>query len=724
MMSGIYETKLSESMKKITMLLFAAVFAASAAADEGMWLLPYLQKMNIADMRAKGCRLTAEEIYAADRSSLKDAVVIFGGGCTGEVVSPEGLLLTNHHCGFGAIQSLSSVEHDFLKNGFWARSRGEELPAPGLEVRFVRHIADVTGEVLGAVPSTSMGGERAELVEKGVAEAKKRLAKEYPDLEIAVKPFFGGNQYFAFAMEVYRDIRLVGTPPASIGKFGGDTDNWMWPRHTGDFSMFRIYAGPDNRPADYSAENVPYRAGEYLKISLDGYGEGDFAMIMGFPGTTQRYMTSYEIDRMLGITNPQRIFIRGERQKILREDMRSSDKVRIQYASKYAQSSNYWKNAMGMSRGIERLGVKAKKQAQERAFQQWAETSGPDAARYAGALALMRDAVAESNAAYAAQQYLNEALQRSVEIMTPALYVMAAVDDKGKRIEDPEALKAKLRSFYKDYNAATDRRVARRMFELVLENVRELPDVFAGMDDLDAAVSDLYDGSVLAGEAQALAFVDRFSRKRLEGDPAVRLTRSVRSKIRELYRAQQEPNRKFADGHRLYIEGLMRQQPERAWAADANFTIRLTYGQVLPYDPADGVTYHYYTTLGGVMEKEDPNNPTEFTVPAKLKELYAARDFGPYANERGELPVAFLANLDITGGNSGSPIMNAKGELLGLAFDGNWEAMSGDVAFEPALQRTISVDIRYVLFLIDKFADAKYLLREMTLMRGGQPLPL
>ena len=390
------------------MFLFAAFFAATAAADEGMWLLPYLQKMNIADMRAKGCELSAEEIYAADRSSLKDAIVIFGAGCTGEVVSPEGLLLTNHHCGYGAIQSLSSVEHDFLKNGFWARSRAEELPAPGLEVRFVRRIADVTADVLGAVPSTAMGEERAELVKKQVAEVRKRFGKEYPGMEISVKPFFGGNQYFAFAMEVYKDIRLVGTPPNSIGKFGGDTDNWMWPRHTGDFSMFRIYAGKDNRPAEYSTKNVPYRADEYLRISLDGYDEGDFAMIMGFPGSTQRYMTSYEIDRMLTITNPQRIFIRGERQKILAEDMLASDKVRIQYASKYAQSSNYWKNAMGMSRGIERLDVKRKKQEQERAFQQWAEANSVDGKRYDEALGMIRDAIAASNEAYAAQQYLNE----------------------------------------------------------------------------------------------------------------------------------------------------------------------------------------------------------------------------------------------------------------------------------------------------------------------------
>ena len=711
-------------MKRLILFLAAATCSWGAAADEGMWLLPYLQKMNIADMQAKGCRLSAEEIYSADGSSLKDAVVIFGAGCTGEVVSPEGLLLTNYHCGYGSIQALSSVERDFLKNGFWARSREEELPAPGLEVRFIRRIEDVTADVLGAVPSSAMGEERSAMVREHADAVKRRLEESHPGMEITVKPFFGGNQYFAFVMEVYRDIRLVGTPPASIGKFGGDTDNWMWPRHTGDFSMFRIYAGEDNRPAAYSKQNVPYRAERYLKVALDGYGEGDFAMIMGFPGSTQRYMTSYEIDRMLGITNPQRIFIRGERQKILMEDMLASDKVRIQYASKYAQSSNYWKNAIGMSRGIERLDVKSKKEAQERAFQQWADANSAEGEPYDKALGMIRDAVAESNDAYGVQQYLSEALLRSVEIMTPVRYVRAALDKKGAKIGNPEALKEKLRSFYKDYNPATDKRVAQRMFELVMEHVGDLPGVFVEaqerFSDVGAAVEYLYGESVFADGQRALDFVDDFSKKRFEGDPAAVLTGSVMDKMAELAEKQRESERKYADGHRLYVKGLMLQHPDRAWASDANFTIRLTYGQVLPYDPADGVTYRYYTTLAGVMEKEDPENPTEFTVPERLKELYAARDFGPYANEKGELPVGFLANLDITGGNSGSPIMNGRGELLGLAFDGNWEAMSGDVAFEPALQRTISVDIRYVLFVIDKFADAGYLVREMTLVRNGE----
>ena len=695
-------------MKKLFLLFAAACVTFSAAADEGMWMLPYLQKMNAKDMKARGCKLSAEEIYSMNNSSLKDAIVIFGGGCTGEIVSPEGLLFTNHHCGYGSIQALSSVEHDYLKNGFWAMSRAEEIPAPGLKVRFIRKIVDVTSDVLGAVPDIAGGEERSRLVAEHAEAVKSRFETENPGMEISVKPFFGGNQFFAFVIEVFSDVRLVGTPPTSIGKFGGDTDNWMWPRHTGDFSVFRVYAGPDNKPADYAPENRPYKADKFLKVSLNGYDEADFAMIMGFPGSTQRYMTSYEIDRMLEVENPQRIFIRGERQAILKEDMAASDKVRIQYASKYAQSSNYWKNSIGMSRGIKRLDVKGRKQEQEAAFRAWAAKNTLPTEGYVDALDKIRESVEETLPSFASRQYLQEAFLRAVEILTPARYALML---KGAELEKA------LKGFYKDYNRATDRRVAKRMFQIVKENCKELPSVFAEVinerfgGDTDAYVDYLYDNSVLADEGKALAAVA--SGEDLSKDPAVLLNRSIAKKMRALSEAQQDGQQKYADGHRLYIAGLMRMQPKKAWASDANFTIRLTYGRVLPYNPADGIRYNYYTTLKGVMEKENPENPTEFTVPAKLKELYAAKDFGRYANAAGELPTCFLADCDITGGNSGSPVLNARGSLIGLAFDGNWEAMSGDVAFEPELQRTIAVDVRYVLFVIDKFAGAGWLLDEL-----------
>ena len=695
-------------MKKLFLLFAAACVTFSAAADEGMWMLPYLQKMNAKDMKARGCKLSAEEIYSMNNSSLKDAIVIFGGGCTGEIVSPDGLLFTNHHCGYGSIQALSSVEHDYLKNGFWAMSRAEEIPAPGLKVRFIRKIVDVTSDVLGAVPDIAGGEERSRLVAEHAEAVKSRFEAENPGMEISVKPFFGGNQFFAFVIEVFSDVRLVGTPPTSIGKFGGDTDNWMWPRHTGDFSIFRVYAGPDNKPADYAPENRPYKAEKFLKVSLNGYDEADFAMIMGFPGSTQRYMTSYEIDRMLEVENPQRIFIRGERQAILKEDMAASDKVRIQYASKYAQSSNYWKNSIGMSRGIKRLDVKGRKQEQEAAFRAWAAKNTLPTEGYVDALDKIRESVEETLPSYASLQYLQEAFLRAVEILTPARYSGSL---KGAELEKA------LKGFYKDYNMPTDRRVAKRMFRIVKENCKELPSVFAEVidkrfgGDTDAYVDYLYDNSVFADEQRALAAVA--SGKELKEDPAAVLSESIVGKMRELSKAQKEGRQKYADGHRLYIAGLMRMQPKKAWASDANFTIRLTYGRILPYNPADGIRYNYYTTLKGVMEKENPENPTEFTVPAKLKELYAAKDFGRYANAKGELQTCFLADCDITGGNSGSPVLNAKGSLIGLAFDGNWEAMSGDVAFEPELQRTIAVDVRYVLFVIDKFAGAGWLLDEL-----------
>lgn len=710
-------------MKKIFLFFAAAALSLSARADEGMWLLPYLQKMNIKDMQDKGCKLSAEEIYSLNQNSLKDAIVIFGRGCTGEIVSPEGLLFTNHHCGYGSIQSLSSVEHDYLKNGFWAMSNAEEIPAPGLEVRFIRHISDVTADLVGNVPSIAGEKERSEIVDKNITELIKKLQKANLGKEIIVKSFFGGNQYFAFVIDVFSDVRLVGTPPTSIGKFGGETDNWMWPRHTGDFSIFRVYADKDNQPAAYSSENVPYKTEKFLKVSLDGYKEGDFAMIMGFPGRTYRYMTSYEIDRMLDVENPQRIFIRGERQAILAEEMAASDEIRIKYAAKYAQSANYWKNSIGMSRGIKKLNVKAKKEAQEAAFQLWAEQNTLPEEGFIDALPKIREAVEVLTPLQGTIQYMNEAMWSAVEILQPAtlLYTLNDSLSKAEREEEIE----RMEEFYKDYDASTDRKVAKQMLKIMREHFAEiLPFYKTEIDakfggDIDAYVDYLYDNSASADKTKMIGLLKQHSKKDVEADPIIPFVKAIFDISIALNNAKdlQTSIMQLDEGHRLYIAGLMRMQPDKAWASDANGTIRLTYGQVLPYDPADGITYNYHTTLVGVLAKEDPSNP-EFVVPEKIKQLHAARDYGRYADAEGNLPVAFLANCDITGGNSGSPIMNAKGELIGLAFDGNWEAMSGDVAFEPELQRTISVDARYVLFVIDKFAGAGWLIDEMELVQN------
>ncbi|MBQ8493031.1 MAG: S46 family peptidase [Alistipes sp.] len=690
-------------MRRLLTLLALVSISLTAVADEGMWLLPYIKKMNSKDMKTHGCKLKAEDIYSAEKSSLKDAIVIFGNGCTGEIVSEHGLLFTNHHCGYDAIQKLSSVEHDYLADGFWAKDMTEELPAEGLSVRFVRHIFDVTADIVGNIPSTT-SQEEYEMTANANIQAKiEMLEAEYPGMQVIIPGFFGNNQFFAFVHEVYPDVRLVGTPPSSIGKFGGDTDNWMWPRHTGDFSIFRVYAGKDNRPAAYSEDNVPYKADKWLEVSLDGIKEGDFGMIMGFPGSTERYKTSYEIDYMMEVDNPQRIYIRGERQKILRQWMDSDQAIRIQYDSKYARSANYWKNSIGMSRGIEKLDVKSKKQAQEQAFQMWAIANTLPEERFINALPLIEQSQTEARKESATLQYISEAFLQSVELVQALM------------------LDSDIETFYKDFNADVDRAVAKRMFQIYRENNDRLPSIYEKIDaefggDSDAYVDWLYDNSRCTSlEKIAELRNEEDVTTALQADPAYELTMSIISLYRQLYPAVIAADKKFAEGHRLYIKGLMMMQPDKAWASDANFTIRLTYGNVLPYSPADGIVYQHYTTIDGVMAKEDPTNPVEFTVPERLKELYHAKDYGRYADKNGDLPVAFLVNCDITGGNSGSPVMDKKGRLIGLAFDGNWEAMSGDVAFEPDLQRTIAVDIRYVLFVIEKYAGAKWLVDELTI---------
>ena len=695
-------------MKKILFTLAAAMIAFSAAADEGMWLLPYLQKMNIKDMKAKGCKLSAEDIYSMNQSSLKDAIVIFGGGCTGEIVSDKGLVFTNHHCGYGSIQQLSSVEHDYLKYGFWANSYAEELPVPGLSVRFVRSIEDVTAQMVGNIPSIAGEEERQKQISENMKALAAELSKKHKGMSVQIVPFFGGNQYFAFAYEVYTDVRLVGTPPSSIGKFGGETDNWMWPRHTGDFSIFRVYAGKDNKPAAYSKDNQPYRAERHLEISLAGYKEGDFSMVMGFPGSTQRYMTSYEIDKMLEVENPQRIYIRGERQKILWEAMEASDEIRIKYASKYASSSNYWKNSIGMSRGIQKLGVKAQKQAEEAAFQKWANENTLPEEKFIDALPQMKQTIAAITPIEGSMQYLQEAFLRGIEIISAARTATARLD-----------------AFYKDYEVELDRKVAKRMMTIAKENMdpKYLPSIYADVidkefgGDIAKYVDWVYDNSAFYSLEKAKA-IDEEARK---ADPAMQLAQSVIASYNSLVPAYQTLNPRFNEAHRLYVAGLMRMQPEKAWYSDANFTIRCTYGNVLPYNPADAITYNYYTTLEGVIAKEDTSNPLEFTVEPKLKELYAKKDYGRYADKDGRLRVGFLCNLDITGGNSGSPVLDGNGRLVGLAFDGNWEAMSGDVAFEPELQRCIAVDIRYVLFVVDKFAGCNHIMNELNIVQSKGP---
>ncbi len=693
-------------MKKLSLLMVVAVLfsAMPLKADEGMWLLPLLEKFNIKKMQELGCKLSAKEIYDINNTSLKDAIVIFGGGCTGEVISNKGLLITNHHCGYGSIQKLSSVEHDYLKDGYWAMNNSQELPAEGLSVTFIDSFTDVTAEVEAIEAKAKDDKEKeklfAKLEEKLNAEAVKRDAF----LKGRIQSFYNNNVYYFITTKTFKDIRFVGAPPSSIGKFGADTDNWIWPRHTGDFSVFRIYADKDNNPAEYSAENVPYTPKNSLKVSLKGVKENDYTMIIGFPGRTTRFMSSEEAKETQNISNAVSIFVRGEKQKIWMEDMLADPKVRIQYSSKYSGSSNGWKKWIGMNETFDKLNVIERRAAEEAEFMKWVNENPDRVAKYGKALDKINNTVKERAEYMYANRYLSETLG-SIEIASAS---------------NPRRA-PRMAAFFKDYSMPTDVKLAKEMIKIYKEKVdaKYLPSFYATIESefggsIDAYVDDLFAKSVYASkEKYEKAVADKVD---LEKDPARVLYNSYVEVAKKLSGELYKNMAVYQEGKKEYLAGVMEMNGDKAIYPDANFTMRLTYGQVLPYSPRDAVQYDYVTTLDGVMQKEDPNN-WEFVVPAKLKELWKAKDFGEYAMANGKMPVAFLCNGDITGGNSGSPVLNDKGELIGLAFDGNWEAMSGDVIFEPELQRCINVDIRYCLFIIDKFGGAGYLLDEMNIVR-------
>lgn len=716
-------------MRKLSLLLLAFCFAFTSMlrADEGMWLLPLVQKLNIEKMQQMGLKLSAEEIYSINQSSLKDAVVIFGGGCTGELISDKGLILTNHHCGYGAIQQLSSVEHNYLEEGFWAKKHEEELPAEGLKVTFLKYMEDVTSQALEGITAEMPENERnAKISSNNKAIAAK--ASEGNHYKTMVRDYFNGNQYFLVVYEVFEDVRLVGTPPSSIGKFGHDTDNWMWPRHTGDFSIFRVYADKDGKPAKYSKENVPFKPAHHLPISLKGVEMNDFAMTIGFPGSTDRYLTSWGIEERMNIINHARIKPRGIKQDIWLKDMKADEKVNIQYASKYAGSSNYWKNSIGMNRGLEKLNVLGQKRALEDTFAQWVAANQNRKAEYGEVLSSLEKSYAEQAPYLKANQFLRECMIGGTEIFYFALRSASLEKalESGKA-EEIEAAKKNLMeagtAFYKNYFNKTDERVMGALLKLYHEDIDKTyhPAFFSLIakkykGDFSKYAADLFKKSIFADEERFKSFIANPSLKVLKADPAVTGANDIIDINRKLAEKLQTTSVVIERGNRLFIKGLMEMQNDRTFYPDANFTMRLSYGKVGNYEPKDGVIYKHYTTLAGVMEKEDPNN-WEFVVSPKLKELYQNKDYGQYADKDGNMPVCFTTDNDITGGNSGSPVINANGELFGLAFDGNWEAMSGDIAFETQLQKCINVDIRYVLFIIDKFAGATNLIEEMTLVK-------
>ncbi len=710
----------------VLFLTLLVTLAGKLKADEGMWLLPLIEKLNIEKMQQMGLKLSAEDIYSVNQASLKDAVVIFGRGCTGELISDKGLILTNHHCGYGQIQALSTVENNHLENGFWALSLQEEIPAPGLTVTFLKRMEDVTARVVEGLNDQMSFDQRQEHIRKVSAEIASE-AKGDTHYQTFVRDYFAGNQFFLVVYEVFNDVRFVGAPPSSIGKFGYDTDNWMWPRHTGDFSLFRVYAGKDGKPAAYSPENVPYKPAHHLPVSLKGFEKDDFAMTIGFPGSTDRYLTSWGIDERMNIFNYSLIKVRGIKQDIWSEAMAASDKVRLQYASKFASSSNYWKNSIGMNRGLEALDVPAKKKEIEKEFDAWLKADQARNKKYGNVLSSLEAAYTGRKETYLASNFLRECLIRGTEALSFAtiareLEEALKAKDKDEIAKATETLRMAGASFFKDYSAPTDRKVMAAMLKTYANEISPVwhPSLYQTINknfkgNYEAYAGNLFTKSFFVNEDAFNAFLAKPNLKKLQADPAFIAGNSVREVSLKLADANRDADKKIADANRLFIVGLMEMQPDRVFYPDANFTMRLSYGTVGDYEPRDAVIYKHFTTLKGVMEKEVPNN-FEFIVPNKLKELYKAGDYGRYAAADGNLYVNYTTNNDITGGNSGSPVINGNGELVGLAFDGNWEAMSGDIAFEPDLQKCINVDIRYVLFIIDKYAGALNLIEEMTLV--------
>ena len=703
------------------------IFSSPARGDEGMWLVNLLQG-NMEEMKKLGLKLSEDQIYSINNSSLKDAIgSLDNGSCTGELVSSEGLLLTNHHCAYEEIQKHSSIEHDYLKNGFWAMDHEMELPNPGKTISFLVRIEDVTDQIIPNLDKELSGFTLENEIDK-LSKSIVTKAIEGTTYEASVKSFFDGNKYFMIVLQTYKDLRLVGTPPESIGKFGADTDNWMWPRHTGDFAIFRVYTGPDGNPAEYSPSNVPLKSKKFLSISIKGYQKGDFTLVMGYPGTTHRYMTSFEINEALNIEHPARVLVRGKRQEIMLEDMKKSEKVRIQYSSKYSTSSNYWKNSIGQIQGLNRLNVVNLKLLQQDKFTNWVNENPDRKVKYSNALKLIEEGIIGRKDAETGRQFVFEAVYIGMESSAFALKFLKLYNVLSESPDNTDSIKVlkttlikEMSDFYKDYNLTTDKKISKAMLQLVKENlpVNYQMDIFQLIDkkfsgDIDKFIEDYYRKSIFPYEDKLNSFLAKPKASVLVKDPAFKVAVSMIQALRIYYIMAKEYDTKILEGRKLWLEGLMEMDPGKKFYSDANSTMRLTYGTIGGYEPRDAVYYSYITTLDGVMEKEDPSN-WEFIVSERLKEFYKSKDYGRYG-EDGKLVVCFISNNDITGGNSGSPVMNSKGELIGIAFDGNWEAMSGDIEFEEKMQKCINVDIRYVLFVIDKFAGASHLINEMTII--------
>lgn len=718
--------KVSVSFALMMLLMF------NAFADEGMWL-PLLLGNKQADMQKNGMKISAEDIYSANHSSLKDAVVLFGRGCTGEFVSSQGLLLTNHHCGYSFIVSHSTVEADYLTNGFWAENKSAELPCKGLTVTLLVYMQDVTAEVLKGVNNVSQV-ERAEIIERNIKEVASK-ATEGTHYEAVIKPFYYGNQYFMYVNEVFRDVRLVGAPPSNIGKFGGDTDNWMWPRHTGDFSVFRVYANKNNEPADYSPENVPYVPKKHLKINLNGVKEGDFTFVFGYPGTTRQFLTSDAVDFVQNYDDPARIKLRTEILDVYNRAMNNSAAQRLRYASEVASVANGWKKWQGEVRGLKRLDTKNKKIEFENNFTEWAASSPERTKLYGGVLPALKKTYAESQQARLAYIYINEALLAS-DMMYQALQV-SKLANLSKEAKDMEKIASVAENIYKSLKAGFENDYANHRLvdkEIFVRTMSIYYNDFAknhydwlvqdfskskkqSIEDYFASV---YEASFLTNPKQVEKLLASYKSKnyrKIESDPAVMLCSRIITAFNEKDGAIINNANAATDSlYRIYVAGIMQMDTIKEFYPDANLTLRVAYGNVKSYEPKDGVVYKPYSTIEGIMQKENPDI-YDYKVEKKLKQLYSEKDYGRYANEKGEMPVAFIASNHTTGGNSGSPVLDANGDLIGINFDRNWEGTMSDIMYDPSQCRNISLDIRYCLFIIDKFAGAKHLVDEMTIVK-------
>ena len=697
-------------MKRILVFLAGLAITVSAMADEGMWLLPLLKQLNGKDLKAAGCKLSPDEIYNINKTSLKDAIVHFGGGCTGEMISAQGLLVTNHHCGYSSIQGLSTDEHNYLMDGYWAKNLGEEIPCPGLTVTFLVSMEDVTDAIENK-------GAKAEDIEKAAQQAN-------PGCRVTVTGFYNDNIHYLIVYRTYTDVRFVGAPPASMGKFGGETDNWMWPRHTCDFSMFRVYAGSDNLPAEYSETNVPYKPARSLKIATGGVKENDFAMVMGYPGRTQRYQTAAQLNDMIE-TNRIRIDARTVRQDIMWEAMCADPSVQLKYADKYAGSANGWKKWQGEELAFRNLNIIGREEEKEAALKAWIDATPERKSLYGDPVADIAAYVKANEADNRATTLLTEAPLR-IELLGLAAGTFRMFSNGIPEGADTTALLLQavdvMKDQYRDYVEPLDRKEAVALLDFYRKNARE-EDYLQGLGgtdfaslDIPAYVQNLFDKSVFTSYEKAKEAASK-GLSAFADDPAVELYNSAVTVLMKYFQKQFFTNNaQYDTARKHFAAALMEWQKGQAMYPDANSTMRLTYGKVLPYSPKDGLKYLHFTTAKGLLEKENPEDP-EFILPAGIKDLLLARDYGRWADADGTLHTCFLTNNDITGGNSGSPVLNARGDLIGLAFDGNWESMSSDVMFEPDLQRCICVDIRYVLWLVEKYGHAQNIINELTFVK-------